>query len=131
MQMSAVDLRIITAHFTHLGSHRAKTRVWSHSVAVKAAAMGGHTAPYDKMEPTSSVRRPESGTWQSVAMETAAMGGRTGTHDTLWTWQQHEEAVTGAHGRVWRWRQQQWEAVQGPMTHSGPGSSMRRRYRGP
>ncbi|CAI9599782.1 unnamed protein product [Staurois parvus] len=58
--------------------------------------MGGHTAPYDKMEPTSSVRRPES-----------------------------------AHGRVWRWRQQQWEAVQGPMTHSGPGSSMRRRYRGP
>ncbi|CAI9576903.1 unnamed protein product [Staurois parvus] len=47
------------------------------------------------MEPTSSVRRPESGTWQSVAMETAAMGGRTGTHDTLWTWQQHEEAVQG------------------------------------
>ncbi|CAI9581714.1 unnamed protein product [Staurois parvus] len=57
------------------------------------------------MEPTSSVRRPESGTWQSVAMETAAMGGRTGTHDTLWTWQQHEEAV------------------QGPMTDYGPGSS--------
>ncbi|CAI9592529.1 unnamed protein product [Staurois parvus] len=28
------------------------------------------------MEHTSSVRRPESGTWQSVAMETAAMGGR-------------------------------------------------------
>ncbi|CAI9559603.1 unnamed protein product [Staurois parvus] len=49
------------------------------------------------MEPTSSVRRPESGTWQSVA----------------------------------RWRQQQWEAVQGPMTHSGPGSSMRRRLQGP
>ncbi|CAI9543175.1 unnamed protein product [Staurois parvus] len=47
MQMSAVDLRI-TAHFTHLGSHGAKTRVWSHSVAVEAAAMGGHTAPYDK-----------------------------------------------------------------------------------
>ncbi|CAI9554562.1 unnamed protein product, partial [Staurois parvus] len=46
-------------------------------------------------------------------METAAMGGRTGTHDTLWTWQQHEEAV------------------QGPMTDYGPGSSMRRRYRGP
>ncbi|CAI9566542.1 unnamed protein product [Staurois parvus] len=31
-------------------------------------------APYDKMEPTSSVRRPESGTWQSVAKETAAKG---------------------------------------------------------
>ncbi|CAI9608091.1 unnamed protein product, partial [Staurois parvus] len=46
-------------------------------------------ASYDKMEPSSSVRRPESGTWQSVAMETAAMGGRTGTHETLWTWQQH------------------------------------------
>ncbi|CAI9575640.1 unnamed protein product [Staurois parvus] len=72
--------------------------------------MGGHTAPYDKMEPTSSVRRPESGTWQSVAMETAAMGGRTGTHERLWTWQQHEEAV------------------QGPMTDYGPGSSMRSRY---
>ncbi|CAI9621353.1 unnamed protein product [Staurois parvus] len=57
------------------------------------------------MEPTSSVRRPESGTWQSVAMETAAMGGRTGTHETLWTWQQHEEAV------------------QGPMADYGPGSS--------
>ncbi|CAI9578863.1 unnamed protein product, partial [Staurois parvus] len=66
-------------------------------VAVEAAAMGGHTAPYDKMEPTSSVRRPESGTWA--------------------------ECGDG--------RQQQWEAVQGPMTHSGPGSSMRRRYRGP
>ncbi|CAI9536726.1 unnamed protein product [Staurois parvus] len=65
------------------------------------------------MEPTSSVRRPESGTWQSVAMETAAMGGRTGTHDTLWTWQQHEESVRG------------------PMADYGPGSSMRRRYRGP
>ncbi|CAI9604781.1 unnamed protein product [Staurois parvus] len=35
-------------------------------------------------------------------------------------------------GRVWRWRQQQWEAVPGPMRHSGPGSSMRRRaVRGP
>ncbi|CAI9611446.1 unnamed protein product [Staurois parvus] len=112
MQMSAVDLRI-TAHFTHLGSHGAKTRVWSHSVAVEAAAMGGHTAPYDKMEPTSSVRRPESGTWQSVAMETAAMGGRTGTHDRLRAWQQHEESVRG------------------PMADYGPGSSMRRRYRGP
>ncbi|CAI9532874.1 unnamed protein product [Staurois parvus] len=32
---------------------------------------------------------------------------------------------------VWRWRQQQWEAVQGPMRLCGPGSSMRRRYRGP
>ncbi|CAI9605385.1 unnamed protein product [Staurois parvus] len=46
-----------------------------------------------KIQHTSSVRRPESGTWQSVAMETAAMGGRTGTHERLWTWQQHEEAV--------------------------------------
>ncbi|CAI9544645.1 unnamed protein product [Staurois parvus] len=92
MQMSAVDLRI-TTHFTHLASHGAKTSVWSHSVAVEAAAMGGHTATYDKMETSRSVRRPESGTWQSVAMETAAMGGRTGTHERLWTWQQHEEAV--------------------------------------
>ncbi|CAI9546968.1 unnamed protein product [Staurois parvus] len=57
--------------------------------------MEGHTAPYHKMEPTNSVRRPESGTWQSLAMKSAAMGGRTGTHDTLWTWQQQEEAVQG------------------------------------
>ncbi|CAI9624182.1 unnamed protein product, partial [Staurois parvus] len=57
-----------------------------------AAAMGearNLPATYDKMEPSRSVRRPESGTWQSVAMETAAMGGGTGTHETLWTWQQH------------------------------------------
>ncbi|CAI9609429.1 unnamed protein product, partial [Staurois parvus] len=27
--------------------------------------MGGHTATYDKMETSRSVRRPESGTWQS------------------------------------------------------------------
>ncbi|CAI9606392.1 unnamed protein product [Staurois parvus] len=94
MQIDAVDLRI-TAHFTHLGSHGAKTSV-EPQCGGGGSTMGGHTAPYDKMEPTSSVRRPESGTWQSVAMETAAM-----------------------------------EAVQGPMTDSGPGSSMRRRYRGP
>ncbi|CAI9538379.1 unnamed protein product, partial [Staurois parvus] len=50
---------------THLASHGAKTSVWSHSVAVEAAAMGGHTATYDKMETSRSVRRPESGTWQS------------------------------------------------------------------
>ncbi|CAI9558790.1 unnamed protein product [Staurois parvus] len=87
--------------------------------------MGGHTAPYDKMEPTSSVRRPESGTWQSVAMETAAMGGRTGTHDTLWTWQQHEEAVQGPMADYGPWQQHE-EAVQGPMAEDGSGSSMRR-----
>ncbi|CAI9572560.1 unnamed protein product, partial [Staurois parvus] len=45
--------------------------------------------PMTKWNISSSVRRPESGTWQSVAMETAAMGGRTGTHERLWTWQQH------------------------------------------
>ncbi|CAI9553142.1 unnamed protein product [Staurois parvus] len=42
------------------------------------------------MEPTSSVRRPESGTWQSVAMETAAMG-RAVQGPTLL----HEESVQG------------------------------------
>ncbi|CAI9537424.1 unnamed protein product [Staurois parvus] len=50
------------------------------------------------MEPSSSVRRPESGTW---------------------------------HGRVWRWRQQQWEAVQGPMTHCGPGQQREEAVQGP
>ncbi|CAI9540012.1 unnamed protein product, partial [Staurois parvus] len=37
-------------------------------------------ATYDKMENRRSVRRPQSGTWQSVE----AMGGRTGTQVTLW-----------------------------------------------
>ncbi|CAI9549032.1 unnamed protein product [Staurois parvus] len=74
------------------------------------------------MEPTSSVRRPESGTWQSVAMETAAMGGRTGTHDTLWTWQQHEDGGTGAHDRLRAWQQHEERPVicQHPMTKWNP-----------
>ncbi|CAI9560065.1 unnamed protein product, partial [Staurois parvus] len=63
-----------------------------------------------KMEPTSSVRRPESGTWQSVAMETAQWEAVTGTHDRLRSsGSSIEEAVTGAHGRLRAW-QQQWEA---------------------
>ncbi|CAI9602996.1 unnamed protein product [Staurois parvus] len=94
MQMSAVDLRITHSLILIWPVTGPKTSVWSHSVAVvEAAAMGGHTVTYDKMVTSRSVRRPESGTWQSVAMETAAMGGRTGTHERLWTWQQHEEAV--------------------------------------
>ncbi|CAI9618783.1 unnamed protein product, partial [Staurois parvus] len=84
--------------------------------------MGDHTAPYDKMEPTSSVRRPESGTWQSVAMETAAMGGRTGTHDTLWTWQQHEEAVQGPMAE-WRSQQRGETTIKSPMAEWRSGSS--------
>ncbi|CAI9554149.1 unnamed protein product [Staurois parvus] len=34
--------------------------------------------------------------------------GRRGTrtHETLWTWQQREEAGTGAHGRLGAWPQQ-------------------------
>ncbi|CAI9580971.1 unnamed protein product [Staurois parvus] len=59
--------------------------------------MGGHTVPYDKMETTSSVRRPESGTWQSVAMETAAMGGRTVTQTHSGTGSSMKEAVQGPH----------------------------------
>ncbi|CAI9612487.1 unnamed protein product [Staurois parvus] len=42
-------------------------------------------------------------------METAAMGGRTGTHDTLWTWQQHEEA--GIRGP--------WQIFLGPGSSNG------------
>ncbi|CAI9560684.1 unnamed protein product, partial [Staurois parvus] len=50
----------------HLASHGAKTSdILEPHVAVEAAAMGGHTATYDKMETSRSVRRPESGTWQS------------------------------------------------------------------
>ncbi|CAI9539797.1 unnamed protein product, partial [Staurois parvus] len=47
-----------------------------------------YSHPITKWNPTNSVRRPESGTWQRLAMKSAAMGGRTGTHDRLWTWQQ-------------------------------------------
>ncbi|CAI9545828.1 unnamed protein product [Staurois parvus] len=54
------------------------------------------------------MRSRYGGPWQITGLA-AAMGGRTGTHDTLWTWQQHGEAV------------------QGPMTDYGPGSSMRSR----
>ncbi|CAI9597638.1 unnamed protein product [Staurois parvus] len=75
-QMSAVDLRI-TAHFTHLGSHGAKTRVWEPTVwRWRQQQWEAIQHPMTKMETTSSVRRTESGTWQSVAIETAAMGGR-------------------------------------------------------
>ncbi|CAI9535212.1 unnamed protein product [Staurois parvus] len=52
--------------------------------------MGGHTALYDKMEPTSSVRRHFTG----------------------------PKPECGA--TVWRWRQQQWEAIQHPMTKWNP-----------
>ncbi|CAI9576991.1 unnamed protein product, partial [Staurois parvus] len=45
-------------------------------------------------------------------------------HDKKGTHHMSEETLKVAHGRVWRWRQQQWEAVQGPMRDSGPGSSM-------
>ncbi|CAI9596737.1 unnamed protein product, partial [Staurois parvus] len=76
--------------------------------------------PNDKMEPTSSVRRPESGTWQMcVAMETAAMGGRTGTHDTLWTGSSMEEAVQGTHDRLRAWQRQHEESVLGPWQITG------------
>ncbi|CAI9553754.1 unnamed protein product, partial [Staurois parvus] len=51
---------------THLASHGAKNQCLEPQCgAVEAAAMGGHTATYDKMETSRSVRRPESGTWQS------------------------------------------------------------------
>ncbi|CAI9561648.1 unnamed protein product [Staurois parvus] len=83
-----------------------------------------------KWETTSSVRRPESGTWQSVAME-SSNGRPYRAHDTLWTWQQHEEAVQGPMARLRAWQQRE-ESVRGPMAaYYGPGSSMRRRYRGP
>ncbi|CAI9537771.1 unnamed protein product, partial [Staurois parvus] len=51
--------------------------VWSHSVwRWRQQQWEAIQHPMTKMETTSSVRRPESGTWQSVAIETAAMGGR-------------------------------------------------------
>ncbi|CAI9545184.1 unnamed protein product, partial [Staurois parvus] len=95
-------------HTSSLGQSRAKTRVWSHSVAVEAAAMGGHTAPYDKMEPSSSVRRPESGREMAGVWRwrQQPMGGRYRDHDThFWTWQQHEEAVQGPMTDYGAWQQ--------------------------
>ncbi|CAI9566296.1 unnamed protein product [Staurois parvus] len=64
--MSAVDLRIITAHFTHpfFGQSRGqKTRVWSPQslwlVRLEAAARWEAIQhPMTKMETLSSVRRP-------------------------------------------------------------------------
>ncbi|CAI9554268.1 unnamed protein product [Staurois parvus] len=63
--------------------------------------MGGHTATYDKMETSRSVRRPESGTWQS-----------------------------GSNGRRYRDpghtvgpQQQRDQAVRGPMADMGLGGT--------
>ncbi|CAI9577647.1 unnamed protein product [Staurois parvus] len=39
--------------------------------------MGGHTATYDKMETSRSVRRPQSGTWQSGSNGEAVQGPRS------------------------------------------------------
>ncbi|CAI9535553.1 unnamed protein product [Staurois parvus] len=49
------------------------------------------------MEHTSSVRRPESGTWHGRVWRWRQQQWEAvqGTHETLWTWQQHEEAVQG------------------------------------
>ncbi|CAI9566662.1 unnamed protein product [Staurois parvus] len=59
------------------------------------------------------VRRPESGTWQSLAMKSAAMEAVQGPMDTLWTWQQQEEAVQGP---MAEWRSVSsslnWKAIQ-------------------
>ncbi|CAI9532670.1 unnamed protein product [Staurois parvus] len=74
------------------------------------------------MEPTSSVRRPESGNMAECGDGDSSNGsGRTGTHETLWTWQQHEEAVQGAHGRLRAW-QQQWEARNLPAPYDKNGN---------
>ncbi|CAI9623253.1 unnamed protein product, partial [Staurois parvus] len=51
---------------THLASHGAKTSVWSHSVAVEGQQQWeAIQQPMTKWKPSRSVRRPESGTWQS------------------------------------------------------------------
>ncbi|CAI9617958.1 unnamed protein product [Staurois parvus] len=57
------------------------------------------------MENSRSVRRPQSGTWQSGSNG----GGGTGTHVTLWTQQQRDQAVRGPMADYRPW-QQQWEA---------------------
>ncbi|CAI9542624.1 unnamed protein product [Staurois parvus] len=45
------------------------------------------------MEPTSSVRRPESGTWQRLCGDGDSSNGKAVQGPmTHWTWQQHEEA---------------------------------------
>ncbi|CAI9539433.1 unnamed protein product, partial [Staurois parvus] len=51
---------------THLASHGGKNQCLEPQCGGgAAAAMGGHTAIYDKMETSRSVRRPQSSTWQS------------------------------------------------------------------
>ncbi|CAI9593445.1 unnamed protein product [Staurois parvus] len=63
------------------------------------------------MEPTSSVRRPESGTLAECG-EGDSSNGRPyrDPYDTLWTWQQHEETrYRGPMADYGAW-QQQWEA---------------------
>ncbi|CAI9607787.1 unnamed protein product, partial [Staurois parvus] len=64
-----------------------------------------------KIQHTSSVRRPESGTWHGRVWRWRQQQWEAvqGPMRDSGTWQQHEEAVIGAHGRLGAW-QQQWEA---------------------
>ncbi|CAI9584722.1 unnamed protein product [Staurois parvus] len=102
--------------------------------------MGGHTAPYEKMEPTSSVRRPER--WHIGRVwrwRTAAMGGRTGTHghtldlaasmrrryrahDRLRPGSSSGREAVGAHGAGWRWGAAAMEANSPPLKKREPTS---------
>ncbi|CAI9565801.1 unnamed protein product [Staurois parvus] len=73
--------------------------------------MGGHTATYDKMETSRSVRRPESGTWQSVEQWEAVQGPRShcGLSSSV------TRRGTGAHGRFGAWWHL-WKACNLPAT---------------
>ncbi|CAI9577773.1 unnamed protein product, partial [Staurois parvus] len=55
-----------------------------------------------KIQHTSSVRRPESGTWHGRVWRWRQQQWEAvqWTHERLWTWQQHEEAVYRAYGRL-------------------------------
>ncbi|CAI9555550.1 unnamed protein product [Staurois parvus] len=57
-----------------------------------ASTLEAVQGPMRDSGPGSSMRRRYGGPWQITGLA-AAMGGPTGTHETLWTWQQHEEAA--------------------------------------
>ncbi|CAI9541596.1 unnamed protein product, partial [Staurois parvus] len=73
--------------------------------------MGGHTATYDKMETSRSVRRPESGTWQSGSNGRRYRGPRShcGPSSSV-------TGGTGAHGRYGAWWHL-WKACNLPATY--------------
>ncbi|CAI9586636.1 unnamed protein product [Staurois parvus] len=76
--------------------------VWSHMWRWRQQQWEAILHPMTKWNPTSCVRRPESGTCPESCDGDFSSNGRpyTGTHDTLWTYGSSMRRRYGGHGRV-------------------------------